>query len=109
MTKTFRKKPLEVQAWVFPETQTAQFDLSRELQGHGVEIALYDYAVEKTDTPFPDGAFWRWFQAHVPGETHSNIARIGDMIILDPVTGWGVLDSDTFAQTYEEVNEEVNE
>lgn len=105
MTKTFRKKPLEVQAWVFPDTMTAQVDLHRELQSHGGELALYDYAVEKTDTPFKDGAFWRWFQAHIPEGEESHIARIGDMIILDPVTGWGVLDSELFAQTYEEENE----
>ena len=30
MSKTYRKKPLEVQAWVFPETQTDQFNLSQE-------------------------------------------------------------------------------
>lgn len=33
---------------------------------------------------------------------HKN-PRIGDIIILDPVTGWHVMDSETFAQTYEEV------
>lgn len=109
MGKTFRKKPLEVQAWVFPETQTDQFNLYRELQSHGAELALYDYAVEKTGSPFKDGAYWRWTQAHVPVGTRSDIARIGDMIILDPVTGWGVLDSDTFAQAYEEEKEEENE
>lgn len=100
--KTYRKKPLEVQAWVFPETQTDQFNLSRELKELGSDLHLYDYEVEKTDSPFKDGAYWRWTQAHVPVGTRSDIARIGDIIIYDPVAGWGVMDSYTFAQTYEE-------
>lgn len=105
-SKTYRKKPLEVQAWTFPETMTAQANLSRELEQLGAELALYDYAVEKTDIPFKDGAHWRWFQAHIVVGTRSHLARIGDIIILDPVTGWGAMDSGTFAQTYEEVTDE---
>ena len=101
-SKTYRKKPVEVQAWTFPETMTEQADLSRELEELGGELRLYDYAVEKSDTRFKDRAFWRWFQAHIMVGTRSHIARIGDIIILDPVTGWGVMDSYTFAQTYEE-------
>lgn len=109
--KIYRKKPTVVAAWTFPETQTAQFDLSRELEQLGADFSLYDYAVEKSDTPFQDGAFWRWTQAHVAAGTHSDfarshIARIGDIIILNPVTGWGVMDSDTFAQAHEEVTGE---
>lgn len=100
--KTYWKKPLEVQAWTFPETMTAQFDLSREIQSLGGELKLYDYAVEKSDTRFQDGANWRWSQAHVMVGTRSDIARIGDVIILDPVTGWATMDIDTFTQTYEE-------
>ena len=106
MAKTYRKKPLEVQAWVFPETQTDQFNLSRELKELGSDLHLYDYAVEKTDSPFKDGAFWRWTQAHVPVGTRSDIARIGDIIIYDPVAGWGVMDADLFAQTHEAMEED---
>ena len=102
-SKTYRKKPVEVQAWTFPETQTDQLNLSRELEQRGAELKLFDYAVEKSDTPFQDGAYWRWTQAHVPASSGWGIARIGEIIILDPVTGWETMDSDTFAQTYEEV------
>lgn len=101
--KIYRKKPTVVAAWTFPETQTAQFDLSRELEELGGELRLYDYAVEKSDTRFKDRAFWRWSQAHVMVGTRSHIASIGDIIILDPVTGWHVMDIDTFTQTYEEL------
>ena len=100
--KTFRKKPTVVTAWTYPDTMTAQADLSRELEELGGELRLYDYAVEKSDTRFKDRAFWRWSQAHVMVGTRSHIASIGDIIILDPVTGWHVMDSDTFTQTYEE-------
>lgn len=111
MTKKYRKKPLEVQAWVFPETQTDQFNLSRELKELGAELHLYDYAVEKSDTPFQDGAFWRWKQGHIAAGTgsdfiRSDTARIGDIIIYDPVAGWGVMDADLFAQTHEAMEEE---
>ena len=91
MSKTYRKKPLEVQAWVFPETQTDQFNLSQELKELGSDIRL-----------FKDGANWRWTQAHVPVGTRSDIARIGDIIILDPVTGWSVVSADQFAATHDE-------
>lgn len=104
--KTFRKKPTAVTAWVFPETMTEQFDLARELRSHGKDLELYDYAVEKADTWFQDGAFWRYSQAHISAGTRSHIARIGDIIILDPVTGWHVMDIDTFTQTYEELTNE---
>ena len=104
--KTYRKKPTAVTAWTFPETQTAQFDLFRELEELGGELRLYDYAVEKSDTRFKDRAFWRWSQAHVMVGTRSHIASIGDVIILDPVTGWHVMDIDTFTQTYEELTNE---
>lgn len=104
--KTYRKKPLEVQAWVFPETMTAQFDLSRELKELGSDLHLYDYAAEKTDTPFQDGVYWRWTQAHVPASSGWGIARIGDIIIYDPVAGWGVMDADLFAQIYEEMEQD---
>lgn len=100
--KIYRKKPTVVAAWVFPETMTGQFDLLRELRELGADFSLYDYAVEKSDNPFKDGAFWRYFQAHISAGTRSHIARIGDIIILDPATGWHAMDSDTFAQTYEE-------
>ena len=106
MAKTYRKKPLEVQAWVFPETQTDQFNLSQELKELGSDLRLYDYAVEKTDSPFKDGANWRWTQAHVPVGTRSDIARIGDIIIYDPVTGWSVVSADVFAATHDEVQAE---
>lgn len=102
--KAYRKKPLEVQAWTFPETMTEQFDLARELEQLGADLSLYDYAVEKSDTPFQDGAFWRWTQAHVPASSGWGIARIGEIMILDPVTGWGVMDSELFTQTYEELD-----
>ena len=104
--KTYRKKPLEVQAWVFPETMSAQADLARELQQHGAEVGLYDYAVQKIAARFKDGANWRWAQAHIPAGTRQNIARIGDIIIHDPVTGWSVMDSETFAQTHERAEHE---
>ena len=103
MTKTFRKKPLEVQAWVFPETQTAQFDLSRELQSHGVEIALYDYAVETSETPFEDGAYWRWTAVHVERDGTKLIAFIGDVIVLDPAEGLRVISPQVFAATHDEM------
>ena len=102
-SKTYRKKPVEVQAWTFPETMTEQADLSRELEELGGELRLYDYAVEKSDTRFKDRAFWRWFQAHIMVGTRSHIARIGDIIILDPVAGWAVVSADVFAATHEEV------
>lgn len=101
--KTYRKKPTEVSAWTFPETMTEQADLSREIEALGADLSLYDYAVEKTSTPFEDGAYWRWSQAHIAVGMSSLIARVGDIIILDPVTGWGVMDNGTFAATYEEV------
>lgn len=104
--KTFRRKPTAVTAWTFPDTMTAQFDLSRELRSHGKDLELYDYAVEKSADRFQDGANWRYSQAHISEGTRSHIARIGDIIILDPVTGWHVMDSDTFAQTYEELTNE---
>lgn len=104
--KIYRKKPTAVTAWTFPETMTEQFDLSRELRSHGKDLELYDYAVEKSDTRFQDGANWRYSQAHISAGTRSDIARIGDMIILDPVTGWHVMDIDTFTQTYEELTNE---
>ena len=63
--KKYRKKPTAVTAWVLPETMTGQADLARELRQHGAEIGLYDYAVEQSDGRFEDGAYWRWFQAHV--------------------------------------------
>lgn len=85
---------------------TAQADLSRELEQLGTELALYDYAVEKSDTPFKDGARWRWSQAHIAVGMRSHIARVGDIIILDPVTGWGAMDSNTFAATYKEAEHE---
>lgn len=103
MTKTYRKKPLVVQAWEFPDTMTAQADLARELSERGTELSLYDYAVEKAGGTFEDGATWRWAQAHVQVGKRSHIARIGDMIILDPVTGWAVVSADVFAATHDEV------
>ena len=104
--KIYRKKPTVVAAWIYPDTMTAQADLARELEELGGELRLYDYAVEKSDTRFKDRAFWRWSQAHVMVGTRSHIARIGDIIILDPVTGWHVMDIDTFTQTYEELTNE---
>ena len=101
--KTYRKKPLEVQAWVFPNTMTQQAALHRELHQHGADLALYDYAVEHSDGRFEDGAYWRWFQAHVSAGERSEIARIGDIIIYDPVAGWAVVSADVFAATHEEV------
>ena len=104
--KTYRKKPLEVQAWEFPATMTAQFDLAGELRSLGKDLELYDYAVEKSETWFQDGAFWRYSQAHISEGTRSHIARIGDIIILDPVQGWGVVSADVFAATHDEVQAE---
>lgn len=109
MTKTYRKKPLVVQAWEFPATMTQQAALHRELQQHGADLALYDYAVEHSDGRFEDGAYWRWFQAHVSAGAGSHIARIGDIIILDPVTGWGVVSAEVFAATHDEVQPLVKE
>lgn len=104
--KTYRKKPLVVQAWEFPATMTQQAALHRELHQHGADLALYDYAVEQSDARFEDGAYWRWAQAHVPVGTRSDIARIGDIIIYDPVAGWAVLSADQFAATHDEVQAE---
>lgn len=100
--KTYRKKPLEVQAWVFPNTMTQQAALHRELHQHGADLALYDYAVEQSDARFEDGAYWRWAQAHLQVGKRSHIARIGDIIIYDPVAGWAVVSAEVFAATHDE-------
>lgn|SRR5699024_1057904 len=104
--KKYRKKPLVMQAWEFPATMTAQADLARELQQHGAEVGLYDYAVQKIAARFQDGANWRWAQAHVQVGKRQHIARVGDMIVLDPVQGWGVVSADVFAATHDEVQAE---
>lgn len=105
-SKKYRMKPIEVTAWEYPATMTEQYDLTRELEALGLDLHLYDYTVEHSDTRFKDGAFWRWSQAHVMVGTRSHIASIGDVIICDPVTGWHVMDIDTFTQTYEELTNE---
>ncbi|NWO04259.1 MAG: hypothetical protein HLX50_00715 [Alteromonadaceae bacterium] len=101
--KKYRKKPTEVTVWEYPETMTGQFNLASELREHGADLHLYDYAVEHSDTRFKDGAFWRWKQAHIQVGKRSEIVHMGDIIIHDPVTGWGVMDADLFTQAYEEV------
>ena len=104
--KKYRKKPVEVEAWVFPDNSREQFEVRAELSDEDIEAKLYDYAVEKSDTRFEDGAYWRWTAVHLEYRGERFIAFIGDVIVLDPIEGVRVLSPDVFAATYEEV---VNE
>ena len=106
--KKYRKKPVEVEAWVFPDNSKKQFEVRAELSDEDIETHLYDYAVQHSDTPFEDGAYWRWTAVHLEYRGERFIAFIGDMIVLDPIEGVRVLSPDVFAATHEEVsNEEV--
>ena len=106
--KKYRKKPVEVEAWVFPDNSRKQFEVRAELSDEDIETKFYDYAVEKSDTRFEDGAYWRWTAVHLKYRGELFIAFIGDMIVLDPIEGVRVLSPDVFAATYEEViNEDL--
>lgn len=106
MSKKYRKKPVEVEAWVFPDNSREQFEVRAELRDEDIEANFYDYAVEKSDTRFEDGAYWRWTAVHLECRGELFIAFIGDVIVLDPVEGVRVLSPGMFSTTYEEV---VNE
>lgn len=104
--KKYRKKPVEVEAWVFPDNSREQFEVRAELSDEDIEANFYDYAVQHSDTPFEDGAYWRWTAVHLEHRGERFIAFIGDVIVLDPVEGVRVLGPGMFSATYEEV---VNE
>ena len=101
--KKYRKKPVEVEAWVFPDNYREQAETRAQLNDADIETYLYDYAVEKSDTPLKDGAYWRWTSVHLEYRGDRFIAFIGDVIILDPVEGVRVLSPDIFAAMYEDV------
>ena len=106
--KKYRKKPVEVEAWVFPDNCREQFEFRAQLNDEDIETHFYDYTVQKSDTPFKDGAYWRWTAVHLEYKEERFIAFIGDMIVLDPIEGVRVLSPDIFAATYEEViNEDL--
>ena len=108
IAKKYRKKPVEVEAWVFPDNSRKQFEVRAELSDEDIETYLYDYAVQHSDTPFEDGAYWRWTAVHLEYKEERFIAFIGDVIVLDPIEGVRVLSPDVFAATYEEViNEDL--
>ena len=100
--KKYRKKPIEVEAWVFPDNCRDQVETEAQLNDVEIETHFYDYAVETTDIPFKDGAYWRWIAVHLDYRGDRFIASIGDVIILDPVEGVRVVSPDIFADTYEE-------
>ena len=104
--KKYRKKPVEVEAWVFPDNSRKQFEVRAELSDEDIEAHFYDYTVQKSDTPFKDGAYWRWTAVHLEYRGELFIAVIGDVIILDPLEGVRVVSPGIFSATYEEV---VNE
>ena len=105
-SKKYRKKPVEVEAWVFPDNLREQHNAGKELNEAGIEAHFYDYAVQHSDTPFEDGAKWRWTAVHLEYQKEQLIAFIGDVIVLDPVEGVRVLSSGFFAATHEEVSNE---
>ena len=104
--KKYRKKPVEVEAWVFPDNSRKQFEVRAQLNDEDIETHFYDYTVQKSDTPFKDGAYWRWTAVHLEYRGELFIAVIGDVIILDPLEGVRVVSPGIFSATYEEV---VNE
>ena len=101
--KKYRKKPVEVEAWVFPDNYRGQSETGAQLNDAEIETHFYDYAVEKSDARFKDGAYWRWTAVHLEYREERFIAFIGDMIVLDPIEGVRVLSPDIFAAMYEEV------
>lgn len=103
MSKTYRKKPLEVQAWEFPDTHNKQGEIKKQLNDAGIQTHLYDYAVETSETPFEDGAYWRWTAVHVERDGKKLIAFIGDVIALDPAEGLRVISPQVFAATHEQM------
>lgn len=106
--KKYRKKPVEVEAWVFPDNSRKQFEVRAQLNDEDIETHFYDYTVQKSDTPFKDGAYWRWTAVHLEYRGELFIAVIGDVIILDPLEGVRVVSPGIFSATYEEVvNEEL--
>lgn len=104
--KKYRKKPVEVEAWVFQDNSREQFEVRAELNDEDIKANCYDYAVQHSDTPFEDGAYWRWTAVHLEYRGELFIAYIGDVIVLDPIEGVRVLSPDVFAATYEEVEED---
>ena len=106
--KKYRKKPVEVEAWVFPDNSRKQFEVRAQLNDENIETHFYDYTVQKSDTPFKDGAYWRWTAVHLEYRGELFIAVIGDVIILDPLEGVRVVSPGIFSATYEEViNEDL--
>lgn len=103
--KKYRKKPVEVQAWVFPDNHSEQGKIRIRLNDAGIKTHFYDYAVENSDTRFEDGAYWRWTEVQLERQGELSIAKIGEVIVLDPVEGVRVVSPDVFADTYEEVEQ----
>lgn len=101
--KKYRKKPVEVEAWVFPDNYREQAKVGAQLNDEDIETHFYDYAVQKSDTRFKDGAYWRWTAVHLEYRGDRFIAFIGDVIILDPLEGVRVVSSDLFSATHEDV------
>ena len=99
--KKYLKKPVEVEAWIFPDNCREQYETGAQLNDADIETHFYDYAVQKSDTRFRDGAYWRWTAVHLEYRGDRFIAFIGDVIILDPLEGVRVVKPDIFAATYE--------
>lgn len=99
--KKYLKKPVEVQAWVFPDNHSEQGKIRIQLNDAGIKTHFYDYAVENSDTRFEDGAYWRWTAVHLERQGELSTAKIGEVIVLDPLDGVRVVKPDIFAATYE--------
>ena len=104
--KKYRKKPVEVETWVFPDNYQEQAKTEAQLNDAGIETYFYDNAVQISDDPFKDGTYWRWIAVHLECQGERFIASIGDVIILDPVEGVRAIRPDIFAATYEDMQGE---
>lgn len=96
----FRKKPIEIEAMLFPDDGPGQNSGSAWMEANGGKLGLYDGMVQN-DVATSTGAKWRWKNGSIDTLEGIMIASIGDWIIRGVKGEFYPCKPDIFEATYE--------
>ena len=96
----YRKKPVEVEARIFPDDGPSQCEIADWVSINGSQLALYDGLVEKNVKTSTE-AKWRWRSGSIKTLEGSLQVNIGDWIIKGIKGEFYPCKPDIFDLTYE--------
>lgn len=98
----FRKKPVVIEAMIFPDNGPGQHDVNKWMLCNGGELSLIDGAVENNVKTSTD-AIWRWKYATIKTLEGYLTVSIGDYVIKGVKGEFYPCKPDIFEMTYEAV------